>query len=105
GAEQPGRPVQVWIRDPTPAHDEVAASLGLTGRRDLYQLRVPLPLPEPPPPLDWVPFRPGEDEDAWLEVNNRAFAWHAEQEGWDRAQIEAEEAEPWFDPAGFVMHW
>ncbi|MGD9798621.1 MAG: mycothiol synthase [Acidimicrobiia bacterium] len=100
-----GRPVQVWVREPTPAHDAVAAGLGLAPSRDLHQLRVPLPLPEPPPPLDWVPFRPGVDEEAWLVVNNRAFDWHLEQGGWGLDQILEEEAEPWFDPAGFVMHW
>jgi mycothiol synthase len=97
--------VQVWVRHPTPRHDELAASVGLTEARDLWQVRVPLPLDEAAPDLEWQPFRPGVDEDAWMEVNNRAFAWHREQGGWTRAQIEDEEGEPWFDPAGFVMHW
>jgi mycothiol synthase len=100
-----GRPVQVWVREPSAGHDAIAAEHGLAPSRDLLELRVPLPLPEPPPPLDWQPFRPGVDEAAWLEVNNRAFDWHLEQGGWTIEQILEEEAEPWFDPAGFVMHW
>lgn len=100
-----GGPVQVWVREPTPAHDEIADALGLRARRDLYELRVALPLTGESPPLDWQPFRPGVDEEAWLEVNNRAFAWHPEQHGWTREQIDRAEQEPWFDPAGFVMHW
>lgn len=105
GAADPALPVQVWVRDPSDAHDRLAAGIGLTVRRDLFQLRVPLPLSEPTPALDWRPFRPGVDEAAWLEVNNRAFAWHPEQGGWALEQLLEEEDQPWFDPAGFVMHW
>jgi mycothiol synthase len=66
-------------------------------------MRVALPV-EDPPDISLRSFRPGIDEDAWLEVNNRAFDWHPEQGGWDRETLEQREAEEWFDPDGFLLH-
>ena len=46
---------------------------------------------------------PGQDEDAFLGVNARAFAWHPEQGRLDLAGLRAEMAQDWFDPAGFFL--
>jgi mycothiol synthase len=102
--DEGGGHVHLWVHQPTRTHDDVARSVGLSRGRDLLQLRVPLPLDVPVPPLALRPFVVGEDEDAWLGVNNRAFEWHPEQGGWTRDDLVAREREPWFDAAGFLLH-
>ncbi|HLN16734.1 MAG TPA: mycothiol synthase [Acidimicrobiales bacterium] len=103
-----GGPLHYWVSRPTAETDAVAAQAHLLQVRDLLELHVPLPLPDDvratARPVEVRPFRPGADEAAWLEVNNRAFAGHPEQGGWAMEDVVAREHEPWFDPAGFLLH-
>jgi len=101
-----GRPVELWVFGADRRSDGVAADLGLKPARELWQLRITLPLreaPRLPPEVNVRAFEPGRDEEAWLRVNNRAFAADPDQGGWDEAVLAGREREPWFDPGGFLL--
>jgi mycothiol synthase len=96
-----------WVAGAT-ADDDQAAHLARYERaREQHQMRVTLPLTVPTPPLPpGVTLRdidPDHDARDWVAVNNAAFADHAEQGGWTVATFRARAAEPWFDPALFLV--
>jgi mycothiol synthase len=105
-AREGGGLAVLWLIGADELDDAAVAGAGFAPQRDLLQMRVALPLAEPPawpPGTEVRTFLPGQDDDAWLEVNNRAFANHPEQGGWVRETLRRRLAEPWFDPAGFLL--
>jgi mycothiol synthase len=106
-AARGGTEVRLWAHGDLPAARRLAARSGFTRARALWQMRRPLagPLPGPafPAGVTLRPFVPGADEQAWLDLNARAFASHPEQGSWVRADLEHREREDWFDPAGFFL--
>jgi mycothiol synthase len=99
--------LRYWATQHQPDDDVGPHALGFATERNLLQLRVPLPLVVERPKLDarfsLRAFRPGRDEAAWLEVNNRAFETHPEQGHWELETLIAREQTKWFDPEGFVL--
>ena len=67
-----GATIQVWVEEATDADTAALAPLGLEPYRDLLQLRCSLPCQ--PSGLVTRAFVPGADDDAFITVNNRAFA-------------------------------
>lgn len=107
-ATEGGGHVTYWVHgtEVDPTADARATSAGFVAERDLLQMRVPLPLADParwPDGTTIRTFRVGDDEAAWVPVNNRAFAGHPEQGEWTVEMLEAREQEDWFDPEGFVL--
>jgi mycothiol synthase len=102
-AREGGGTVNWWVFEPTSAHRMLAEGAGMRVGRTLYQMRRDLPtgLEVTVPTRAFVP---GADDEAWLGVNNRAFAGHGEQGGWTLETFCQRQQEPWFDPEGFRIH-
>jgi mycothiol synthase len=98
---------RVWAHGDRPEAAGLAAAAGYRRVRELWRMQrsltEPLPVTKPLEGLRLRPFRPGEDEDAWLSVNARAFAHHPEQGGWTRIDLAERESSDWFDPAGLLI--
>jgi mycothiol synthase len=101
--------LRLWAHGEQAGAAELAGSLGFTRSRVLLQLRrslyAPLPRPDVPAGIAIRPFRVGTDEDAWLDVNARAFAALQDQGRWTRRDLDLRIAEPWFSADGFLMAW
>jgi len=99
--------LQLWAVGDTEAARALAARAGLTRSRELLVMTRPLdePLPSPqlPAGVSIRSFEAGRDEQAWLDVNARAFASHPEQGSLSADDLAQRMAEPWFDPAGFFL--
>jgi mycothiol synthase len=104
-------PLSIWAHGDLPGSAELLAPRGFSRARVLLQMRRDLKGIDPdpqhalPPDVHVRAFRPGRDENAWLRVNGRAFAAHPEQGSWTLDDVRLREAEPWFDPEGFLLAW
>jgi mycothiol synthase len=99
--------LRLWAHGDLPAATRLAAAAGFERTRSLWQMRRSLTSQIDHPKLaegiTVRTFEVGRDEDAWIELNHKAFASHPEQGGWTRSDLDLREREPWFDPAGFFL--
>jgi mycothiol synthase len=99
--------LRLWAHGMHPAAAKMAEAGGFRKSRVLWQMRRSLD--EALPPLELPEgvtirtFEPGQDEQAWTEVNNRAFSEHPDQGHWSVEEVRVREQEPWFDPKGFFL--
>jgi mycothiol synthase len=99
--------LRLWAHGDLPGAARLASAAGFSRSRALWQMRRSLQARIGKPQLaDGITvrtFRVGQDEDAWVSLNQRAFARHPEQGAWTRADLDMREREPWFDPDGFFL--
>ena len=92
---------QIWIEDAQMDDDNLLNSIGFSSYRDLWQMRCKFPLNG-----EGIATRPyicGVDDEAFLEVNSRAFSWHPEQGSLDLSKLNDLFKEEWFDDEGFLL--
>ena len=92
---------QIWIEDAQMDDDKLLNSIGFSSYRDLWQMRCKFPLNG-----EGIATRPyicGVDDEAFLEVNSRAFSWHPEQGSLDLSKLNDLFKEEWFDDEGFLL--
>lgn len=102
-------PLAVWAHGDHPGARRLADAFGFEATRRLLQQRARVApdaaAPALPEGVTIRPFRAGADEAAWLDLNARAFASHPEQGSLTLLDLEAREADEWFDPDDFLLLW
>ncbi|WP_034268119.1 mycothiol synthase [Haloechinothrix halophila] len=103
-----GSTVRVWSHADHPDAAKLADRAGCTRVRELLIMSAAasdLRLTDPvlPDGVRLRTFRPGQDEQAVIDVNARAFVWHPEQGAMTVEDLVAAERENWFDANGFFL--
>ena len=96
------RRIEIWRKPSSADDDGVLAGLDAKPYRALHQMRCSLQVDSPA--VDTRPFRSGEDDEALVRVNNRAFAHHPVQGSLDLQGLRSDMTAPWFDPEGIRLH-
>jgi mycothiol synthase len=99
---QKGKDIQLWLENAKPSDTHLLKNVGFFPYRDVVQMRCALPIEATD--LNTRSFVVGVDEDAFLALNKRSFAWHPEQGNLNHSELEALEGKTWFDPEGFLLH-
>jgi mycothiol synthase len=103
---QAARRMDLWAYNDTGASQRIAAQFGFTPVRRLLHLHRHMRSAPAAPSLAGASlraFRPGEDDERWLALNNRIFAAHPENGHWSLDDLRARMAQPWFDPGDMLL--
>jgi mycothiol synthase len=108
-----GQRVHLWCWNARPErhdHERLAARSGMHPAQTIERMSAPLPLSRTAgrsrdlgPGITLRPFRPGQDNHAWLDAHNEIFADHPDAGGWNEDDLAWQLAETWFDPEGFIV--
>lgn len=97
-----------WAHGDLAGAQALAAAAKLAVVRNLWQMgrdvnaSPAIEIPDIPAGFSVRSFQNG-DEEAWLDLNRRAFDYHPEQGKMTRQDLDERMAEPWWDPAGLIL--
>ena len=99
-----GQKMRLWSHGDLPAARELAQSNNFIKVRTVIQMSKDL-TEVSPINTDYQirSFLPDLDNQAWLTLNNKAFANHPEQGNWSEADLSIRVNEDWFDEKGFFV--
>lgn len=99
--------VDAWRHGSDTKADKFAITYDFRPVRELWKMSVTadrtFPAPELADGIRLRTFQPGTDEQPWLELNAAAFADHPEQGKLTLEDLNARQAEDWFDADGFFL--
>jgi mycothiol synthase len=101
-----GEPALVWAADA--GLGDLLRAAGFEEVRRIDRMSVDLPIDFPaalPDGVSIAGFVVGKDEEAWLDVNNRAFAGHPENGAVTLEELQGRMALDWFLAADLLMAW
>jgi mycothiol synthase len=104
---QNARALDLWAYNDSIASRSIATQFGFSPARRLLHLHRHMG--ETPPEvrladgLSLRSFVTGEDDVAWLALNNRIFEGHPENGAWTQEDLHARMAQRWFDPQDLLL--
>ena len=99
-----GQKLRLWSHGDLPQARQLAQSNNFIKMRTVIQMSKDL-TEVSPINTDYQirSFLPDLDNQAWLSLNNKAFANHPEQGNWSEADLSIRIKEDWFDEKGFFV--
>ncbi len=91
--------LDLWAYNDSPSSRGITTKFRFEATRKLLHMhRHPGPPPILPTPEGVVIrlFRPGQDDETWVAMNNRVFAGHPENGSWTLEDLHGRMAQPWF---------